>query len=153
MLTREQLEPLSKDELIEIILKLDAQVHELRGRVATLEAQLREAHSAKAPFGKGKRKSAPKPPGRRPGEGKFSRRNEPVAGPNDVVEHLDAPFQIRVKNITMAHYSSFGIWLLLTFVIALVIGSGMLLLGLSDLFLTPLFVVIMMISLHLWGNR
>ena len=55
--TREQLEPLSKGELIEIILKLDA-------RVTALEAQLREVHSAKAPFGKGKRKAHPKRPGR-----------------------------------------------------------------------------------------
>jgi transposase len=87
VLTREQLEPLSKDELIEIILKLDA-------RVTALEAQLRETHSAKAPFGKGKLKPHPKPPGRHAGKGTFTRRSEPVPGPSDEVQELDAPLPV-----------------------------------------------------------
>lgn len=94
--TREQLEPLSKGELIEIILKLDA-------RVTALEAQLREVHSAKAPFGKGKRKAHPKRPGRRAGEGKFSRRSKPVAGPGDVVQHLAASLAEDQRNCPECH--------------------------------------------------
>jgi transposase len=91
VLTREQLEPLSKDELIEIILKLDA-------RVSALEAQLREAHRAKAPFGKGTLKANPKRPGRHVGNGKFSRRSQPVAAPSDVVQALDAPLPVDQRN-------------------------------------------------------
>lgn len=98
MLTREQLEPLSKDELIEIILSLSAQVDALVAQVARLEAQVRELHSAKAPFGKGKRKLAPKPPGRHAGKGKFTRRTEPVAGPGDEVQELDAPLPVDERN-------------------------------------------------------
>ena len=74
--TREELEKLSKDQLIDIIL-------ELFDRVEALE---KKAARSAAPFSKGKGKAVKKRPGRRAGQGKFSRRGEPEARPGDQVE-------------------------------------------------------------------
>lgn len=84
MFTREALQQRSKDELIEIILSLSA-------RLTALEAEVRELKRAKAPFSKGVRKASPKPPGRRAGQGHFTRRAVPEIGPEDKVIELDAP--------------------------------------------------------------
>lgn len=85
-------------KLVAIIRQLERVIREQGGvmerlekRVAALEAELRESKSSKAPFSKGKRKEDPKRPGRRPGQGRFSRREEPQADPGDVVEQIDVP--------------------------------------------------------------
>jgi len=83
-LTREALQQLSKDELIDIILDLNA-------RLQALEAEVRELKGAKAPFSKGTRKMAPKKPGRRAGQGLFKARTAPEIKPTDRLIDLNAP--------------------------------------------------------------
>lgn len=83
-LTREALQKLSKDELIDIILSMNA-------RLQALEAEVRELKRAKAPFSKGTRKNAPKKPGRRAGQGIFKARPAPEIKPADRVIEIDAP--------------------------------------------------------------
>ena len=90
-LTREALQQLTKDELIEIILGLNA-------RVLALEAELRELKRAKAPFSKGTRKAAPKKPGRWAGQGVFKTRAEPEIKAGDIVIDLDAPLAVDARN-------------------------------------------------------
>lgn len=85
----------------EIILDLRATVARLEKRVADLEAEnkqlkeeLRESKRAKAPFSKGKTKPDPKPPGRKPGQGNFTRRAEPIPTDADEVHEVDVPLPI-----------------------------------------------------------
>lgn len=75
----DHLERMERPELIRL-LKREHQ------RVLELEAELRSRQSAAAPFSKGKRKGLPKRPGRKPGEGSFTRREPPQAGPDDAIE-------------------------------------------------------------------
>jgi len=89
------LDSLSRDDLIRLILQLQRQVEDLRTLVE--ELRRKEKRSA-APFSKGERKKNPKRPGRKPGQGSFSRRPEPPANassapPVDVpVEQTICPF-------------------------------------------------------------
>jgi transposase len=71
------LDSLSRDELIRLILDLQRQIEELRKR--NEELRRKDKRSA-APFSKGERKKNPKRPGRKPGQGEFSRRQEPCTG-------------------------------------------------------------------------
>lgn len=70
------LDSLSRDDLIQLIRELYRQIEELRKQ--NEELRRKDKRSA-APFSKGKRKQNPKPPGRKPGKGVFSRRQEPPA--------------------------------------------------------------------------
>lgn len=70
------LDSLSREDLIQLILDLYRQIQELRKE--NEELRRKDKRSA-APFSKGKRKKNPKPPGRKPGQGEFSRRQEPAA--------------------------------------------------------------------------
>jgi len=83
-LTREALQHLSKDALIDIILAMNV-------RLQALEAEVRELKRAKAPFSKGTRQSAPKKPGRRAGQGLFKTRPAPEIKPTDRVIEVTAP--------------------------------------------------------------
>ena len=65
-------ESLSREELIDVIIDQ----HGLIERLQTDIEQLKKRGSA-APFSKGTRKSNPKPPGRKPGQGYFRFRKEP----------------------------------------------------------------------------
>ncbi len=65
---------LSREELIELILAQQRMISELREEIEQLRrGGLRQA----APFSKGTRVENPKPPGRKPGQGPFTRRATP----------------------------------------------------------------------------
>jgi transposase len=66
---------LDRDALIGLVRKLVAEVESLRSEV---EALKRSGKRQAAPFSKGTRVQAPKPPGRRPGQGVFKRREAPA---------------------------------------------------------------------------
>lgn len=83
-MTDEQLHNASRDDLIQIIKKLMAEVE-------SLKEQLRKSHRQASPFSKGKAKANPRKPGRRAGKGPFTRRPEPEVRPADQVEDLAAP--------------------------------------------------------------
>jgi len=76
--SREELEKLDKDQLIDIAL-------ELSDRIEALE---KKAARSATPFSKGKGKQEKKKPGRQKGRGKFTRRMEPEALPGDQVEAI-----------------------------------------------------------------
>lgn len=76
------LESLSPAELIAIIVELQRQNEELRWQA---DESRRGSVRPAAPFSKGQRKQDPKPPGRKRGEGIFSRRQEPEAATNATV--------------------------------------------------------------------
>lgn len=80
----DQLERLSPKELIAIIRGLVA-------KIETLEAEIREGKKAKAAFSKGTRKSNPKKPGRKEGEGRFTTRAAPEPRPGDTLEEIRVP--------------------------------------------------------------
>jgi hypothetical protein len=81
MLDRATIEKLDREALIELVLKLDAQVDALTARVAALELQIEElsrrGKRQATPFSKGEGKADPKPPGRKPGKGPFHHRSAP----------------------------------------------------------------------------
>jgi transposase len=77
----DDLERMERPELIRL-LKREHQ------RVLELEAALRKTHGSAAPFSKGKKKAHPRRPGRKAGQGPFTRRDEPVAGPGEEVESI-----------------------------------------------------------------
>ena len=89
------LDSLSRDDLIRLILELQRQIEDLRKQ--NEELRRKDKRSA-APFSKGERKKNPKRPGRKPGQGEFSRRPGPPADassspPVDVpVEETRCPF-------------------------------------------------------------
>ncbi|MGH3593522.1 MAG: IS66 family transposase [Pseudonocardiaceae bacterium] len=89
------LDSLSRDDLIRLILELQRRIEELRKQ--NEELRRKDKRSA-APFSKGERKKNPKRPGRQPGQGAFSRRPKPPADagskpPVDVpVEETRCPF-------------------------------------------------------------
>jgi len=89
------LDSLSREDLIQLIRDLYRQIEELRKQ--NEELRRKDKRSA-APFSKGRRKENPKPPGRKPGKGEFSRRRQPPASattqpPTDVpVTDARCPF-------------------------------------------------------------
>ena len=89
------LESLDREELIRLIRELHRQVEDLRKQ--NEELQRKDKRSA-APFSKGERKKNPKRPGRKPGQGEFSRRPAPPSVANSAppvevpVEETRCPF-------------------------------------------------------------
>jgi len=87
------LDSLSREDLIRLILEVYRQNEELRKQIEDLR---RKDKRSAAPFSKGERKQNPKRPGRKPGQGVFSRRPSPPASsapPVDVpVEETCCPF-------------------------------------------------------------
>jgi len=73
-------ESLSREELIDVIIDQ----HRLIERLQTDIEQLKKRGSA-APFSRGMRKSNPKPPGRKPGQGYFRFRKEPEQANKEAV--------------------------------------------------------------------
>jgi len=76
------LNELSREELMALIQELVRQNAELREEIERLK---RGTHRQAAPFSKGTRKADPKPPGRKPGEGPFLRREAPREVPTETV--------------------------------------------------------------------
>lgn len=83
------LESLNHSDLIAVVCELQRQNEELQRQVEELSRQVdelrRRGGRSAAPFSKGQRKKNPKPPGRKPGEGIFSRREGPEAETDSVV--------------------------------------------------------------------
>jgi transposase len=80
----EHLESLSREELIRVILDQHRMIEQLRAEIEQLKRR-----GGAAPFSKGTRKSDPKPPGRKPGQGFFRFRNAPEQAPEMVA--VDVP--------------------------------------------------------------
>ncbi|MGH9653487.1 MAG: IS66 family transposase, partial [Bryobacteraceae bacterium] len=80
---------LSREELLEIVASQQRTIEEQQRLIAELRdevEQLRRGGKRQAaPFSKGKRVENPKPPGRKPGQGPFTRRAAPVQGPTETV--------------------------------------------------------------------
>jgi transposase len=72
----------SRDELIALIREQQRVIEQLREELERLK---RSGHRAAAPFSKGKGKSNPKPPGRKPGQGYFRFREAPQQAPQEVI--------------------------------------------------------------------
>ena len=89
------LDSLNRDDLIRLILELYRQNEDLRKQIEDLR---RKDKRSAAPFSKGERKKNPKRPGRKPGQGQFTRRPEPPtnansAPPVDVsIQETSCPF-------------------------------------------------------------
>src|SRR5947199_6211241 len=83
------LDSLSRDDLIRLILELKRQIEDLQ---KTNEELRRKDKRSAAPFSKGERKKNPKRPGRKPGQGQFTRRPEPHANANSAPP-VDVPVQ------------------------------------------------------------
>lgn len=83
------LDSLSREDLIRLILELQRQNEQLRKQVEEL---LRKHQGSTAPFSKGKRKENPKSPGRKVGQGEFQRRSKPAAGASSAPP-VDVPVQ------------------------------------------------------------
>jgi len=77
-----ELSELSVQELIALVMELREQNAWLAAEIAALKRRLEEKERSSkrqaAPFSEGKKKANPKKPGRKPGEGKFSRGDLPT---------------------------------------------------------------------------
>lgn len=89
------LEKADRPVLLAIIAEQWELIKELRARVKALEEEIRRGHRSAAPFSKGVGKANPQKPGRKAGQGEFTRRLEPVARPEDQVEEISAPLARR----------------------------------------------------------
>src|SRR5918996_1717621 len=91
----EELESLSREELLALVLQLQRKLIELEASVQNLRGEVdrltREKKRQATPFSKGTRSKQPKCPGRKPGEGTFSFRQAPR--PEDIT---DPPVDVRV---------------------------------------------------------
>lgn len=81
------LDSLSREQLIALILDQRRLIEELRAEIESLK---RSPHRSAAPFSKGKRKAHPKRPGRKPGQGPFARRAAFQGAPSQTI-HAEVP--------------------------------------------------------------
>jgi transposase len=72
----EQLETLSRDQLMQMVLDQHRMIERLQAEIEQLKRR-----GGAAPFSKGTHKTDPKPPGRKPGQGSFRFRNAPEETP------------------------------------------------------------------------
>ena len=77
---------LTRDELIAIIIKQGKFIAEMEKRIDELS---RKAGRQASPFSKGEPKTDPKPPGRKRGQGPFTRRASPPEQSTDVKNRGD----------------------------------------------------------------
>src|ERR671918_2498064 len=81
MSSLEDLESLSREELLALLVELQGQVAGLTASNASLRSEIaelqRRTKRQAAPFSKGTRVNKPKCPGRKPGQGTFSFRHAP----------------------------------------------------------------------------
>ena len=71
-----------REELIAVIREQQRVIEQLREEIERLK---RSGHRSAAPFSKGKGKSNPQPPGRKPGQGYFRFRTAPEQAPQEVI--------------------------------------------------------------------
>jgi len=83
----DDLNSLSREQLIQVILDQHRMIEQLRAEIEQLKRR-----GGAAPFSKGTRKSDPKPPGRKPGQGYFRFRGAPEAA---AAEASDVPVTLR----------------------------------------------------------
>ena len=88
------LDSLGRQELTDLILEQQHLIEEQLRLIEQLRSELervkRDRHRQAAPFSKGKRKANPKPSGRKPGQGPFTRRGAPEQAPSQTV-HAETP--------------------------------------------------------------
>ena len=84
----EDMSGLTREELIALVAEQSELIAELTRRIEEL---LRKSGRQASPFAKNKPKANPKPPGRRPGQGTFTRRAAPPEQPTDVTVEATAP--------------------------------------------------------------
>lgn len=87
MITRDELEQRSRDELIDLVLQLTSLVEKQQEQIDRLEREieaLKRGQPPVAPFSRGQKKPDPKPPGRKTGQGPFTFRRAP--SPSEVTE-------------------------------------------------------------------
>jgi transposase len=86
---------LSRDEVVELVLKQHHHIAALTAKIEALQAEVerlkREGPRQAAPFSKGTRVTAPKKPGRKPGKGLFRYRAAP-----EQATQLGAPIEVPV---------------------------------------------------------
>jgi hypothetical protein len=99
MSSLEDLESLSREELLALLAELQRQVAELTASNASLRSEIpelqRRTKRQAAPFSKGTRVNKPKRPGRKPGEGTFSFRQAPK-----LEEITEPPVEVLVSQET-----------------------------------------------------
>jgi transposase len=88
-----ELSELSVQELVALVIELQEQNEHLAAENAELKRRLEEKERSSkrqaAPFSKGEKKANPKRPGRKPGEGKFSRRDPPSE--EEITHRVEVP--------------------------------------------------------------
>lgn len=70
---------------------LKAKLEEAQAKIAALEAELRRGRRQAAPFARDEPKTDPKPPGRRPGQGRFTYRQAPSE--EEIQETVQVPLE------------------------------------------------------------
>ena len=95
----DKLRQADREELLKVVFLL---LEENRSLKAENEKLKRKRARSATPFAKKKRKSNPKKPGRKPGEGPFKRRNSPEVKPEDQVNEHTA-------QLTQTHCPDCGI--------------------------------------------
>ena len=88
--SRDNLNELTRDELIELVRKMREEIEHLR---KMLQESQRRGHRQANPFSKNLPKANPKPPGRKPGQGRFENRPAPPELPTDIKIQASTPVQ------------------------------------------------------------
>ena len=88
--TPDNFNELTRDELIELVRKMRAEIEGLSRMVEELR---RKGQRQASPFSKNQPKANPKPPGRKPGQGRFENRLAPPELPTDIKIQASTPVQ------------------------------------------------------------
>ena len=88
--TPDKLDELTRDELIELVGKMREEIERLSKMLQELQ---RKSHRQANPFSKNRPKADPKPPGRKPGQGRFENRPAPPELPTDIQVQASTPEQ------------------------------------------------------------
>ena len=88
--TSDNLNELTRDELIELVRKMREELDRLSKLLQELK---RKSHRQANPFSKNRPKIDPKPPGRKPGQGRFENRPAPPELPTDIKVQVSTPKQ------------------------------------------------------------
>jgi transposase len=86
----DKLDELTRDELIGLVRNLREEIERLSKMLQELR---RKSHRQANPFSKNRPKADPKPPGRKPGQGRFENRPAPPELPTDIKIQVSTPEQ------------------------------------------------------------